>query len=336
MKAAVLEKLDSPLMIRDVELTPLQIGQVKVKILVSGICGAQLQEISGNKGNAKFLPHLMGHEGCGIVEEIGPGVTRVKPGDKVVAHWRVGAGIESTFPQYILDGKTISSGKITTFNEYSIISENRLTAVPFDTDPVLGALLGCSITTALGIINNDANIHIGETVMIVGSGGVGLNLIKGAVLAGASEVIAVDKFDTKKLCCLSCGATSFYNIDSSDLTSIKADAIIDTTGNVDAISKTLPLLADKGRYILVAHPKPGTILPIENINGLFGSNGKTIIATQGGSTNPNQDIPRYIKLYNCGRFDISNIVTHTYTLDEINEAITTLRSGTAGRIMIKM
>ena len=98
MKAAVLEKIDAPLTVRDVELTELKFGQVLVKVLVSGLCGAQLHEIRGHKGNAKFLPHLMGHEGCGIVEEVGLGVTTVKPGDKVVMHWRLGEGMEAPIP----------------------------------------------------------------------------------------------------------------------------------------------------------------------------------------------------------------------------------------------
>ena len=97
MKAVVLEQIDSPLVVKDVELTPLSVGQVLVKVLVSGLCGSQLHEIRGHKGNAKFLPHLMGHEGCGIVEEVGPGVTTVNVGDKVVMHWRPGSGIESPF-----------------------------------------------------------------------------------------------------------------------------------------------------------------------------------------------------------------------------------------------
>jgi len=133
MKAVILEKLNSKLTVGNVEVTPLQYGQVLVKNLVSGLCGAQLQEIAGLKGNANFLPHLMGHEGCGIVEEIGVGVTTVKVGDKVVMHWRKSDGIEAPFPKYEYNGKSMSSGKVTTLSEYSIISENRLTAVPQDT-----------------------------------------------------------------------------------------------------------------------------------------------------------------------------------------------------------
>ena len=135
MKAAVLETINHPLSIREVELTDLKVGQVLIKIIVSGLCGAQLHEIRGHKGNAKFLPHLMGHEGCGIVESVGPGVTTVKVGDKVVMHWRPGTGIEAPFPSYVLDGKSMSSGKVTTLSEYSIVSENRVTTVPDDTPP---------------------------------------------------------------------------------------------------------------------------------------------------------------------------------------------------------
>jgi len=161
MKAAVLTKINEPLEIKNVELTDLKIGQVLVKIKVSGLCGAQLQEIAGQKGNEKFLPHLMGHEGCGWVQDIGPGVSKVKIGDKVVMHWRVGEGIEAEFPSYILDGKKMSSGKVTTLSEYSIVSENRLTVVPDDTPDELCALLGCGLTTALGTINNEAELKFG-------------------------------------------------------------------------------------------------------------------------------------------------------------------------------
>ena len=105
MKAAVLEKINSPLVIKEVGLTPLKVGQVKVRVLVSGLCGSQLQEIAGLKGNEKFLPHLLGHEGCGIVEGVGQGVSNVKPGDKVVMHWRPGSGIEAEFPKYKLNGR---------------------------------------------------------------------------------------------------------------------------------------------------------------------------------------------------------------------------------------
>ena len=192
MKAAVLEKLNYPLAIREIFPTQLLPGQVYVKVLASGLCGAQLHEIRGHKGNGKFLPHLMGHEGCGIVKEVGPGVTTVKEGDKVVMHWRPGSGIESEFPKYHLGEKIISSGKCTTLSEFSIVSENRLTKVPHDTPTVLAAMLGCSLTTALGIIDNECDLKFGESVAVIGCGGVGLNLIQAAKMKSAYPVYGVD------------------------------------------------------------------------------------------------------------------------------------------------
>ena len=133
MKAAILEQINAPLTIREVQPTPLKVGQVYVKVLTSGLCGAQLHEIRGHKGNAKFLPHLMGHEGCGIVKEVGPGVTTVEEGDKVVMHWRPGSGIESDFPQYVLDdGKKISSGKKIDFILQELFRESNTLTVKID------------------------------------------------------------------------------------------------------------------------------------------------------------------------------------------------------------
>jgi S-(hydroxymethyl)glutathione dehydrogenase/alcohol dehydrogenase len=343
MKAAVLEQINSPLSIREVGLTPLQVGQVLVKVLVSGLCGAQLQEIAGLKGNANFLPHLLGHEGCGIVEEIGLGVTNVKVGDKVVMHWRKGDGIEAPFPKYILDGKTISSGKVTSLSEYSIVSENRLTRVPHDTSDNLCALLGCGLTTALGVINNEACVKFGESVMIVGCGGVGLNLIQGARLASAYPIIGADIAEDKREKVNILQGDAFINLKNDDIKEVleklnikKVDVIIDTTGNVESISNTMKYLADSGRYILVGQPKPTQDLTIQNANELFLGNGKMIKATQGGKTSPNEDIPRYVKLHKAGLLNIDNIISHTFELNEINEAIELLKSGKAGRIMIKM
>jgi len=335
MKAVILEKLDSDLTVGEVELTPLQYGQVLVKNLVSGLCGAQLQEISGLKGNANFLPHLMGHEGCGIVQEVGVGVNTVKVGDKVVMHWRKGDGIEAPFPSYIYNGNKMSSGKVTTLSEYSIVSENRLTTVPDDTPEELCALLGCGLTTALGVITNEADVKFGESVLIIGSGGVGVNLIQGAKLASAYPIYAVDVIEEKRDLCLAIGATEFIN---STTTSIdrKFDVIIDTTGIPSVLSSAIELLSGKGRLILVGQPKPGQDVNIPNANKLFEGSGKVIRATQGGMTSPTDDIPRYINLHKSGLLDISKIITHRFDIDDINEAFKLLRSGKAGRIMVNI
>jgi len=334
MKAAVLETINHPLSIREVELTDLKVGQVLVKIIVSGLCGAQLHEIRGHKGNAKFLPHLMGHEGCGIVESVGPGVTTVKVGDKVVMHWRPGTGIEAPFPSYVLDGKSMSSGKVTTLSEYSIVSENRLTTVPDDTPPELCAILGCALTTAMGIIDNEVDLKFGESVAVVGCGGVGLNLLQGASMKSACPIYAVEKNSNKKDLCFTAGATTCVD-DISDIDE-KVDVIIDTTGIPEVISACVSKLSGKGRMILVGQPAPGRGVEVMNAVNLFSGMGQTIKATQGGKTNPTEDIPRYVRMHKEGKLDIESFVTHRFKLDQVNEAFDLLRSGNAGRIIIEM
>ena len=279
MKAAILEQIDAPLAIRDVELTELKVGQVLVKVLVSGLCGAQLHEIRGHKGNAKFLPHLMGHEGCGIVDKIGPGVTTVNLGDKVVMHWRPGSGIEAPFPSYVLDGKSMSSGKCTTLSEYSIVSENRLTTVPQDTPEDLCAILGCALTTAMGIIDNEVDLKFGESVAVIGCGGVGLNLIQAAALKSACPIVAIDCSKSKKDLVFTAGASVF----AAELKELddKYDVIIDTTGIPGVISDAIAHLSGKGRIILVGQPAPGRGIEVMNAINLFSGMGQTIKATQG-------------------------------------------------------
>ncbi len=342
MKAAILEQIDAPLTVGEVGLTELLRGQVLVKILVSGICGSQLQEIAGNKGNAKFLPHLMGHEGCGIVEEVGEGVTKVKKGDKVVMHWRKGEGVEADFPTYTFNGKTMKSGKVTTFSEHSIVSENRVTPVPNDTPNDLCALLGCSLSTALGTINTEAKVQRGESVMIVGAGGLGANLIKAAKMAGASPIISVDIHEHKRESALLLGATHFINAATEGIadalltqTGLKSvSVIVDTSGAKKSLESTIPLLSGGGRYILVGQPKPGETIELTNAYHFFDGEGKTLKATQGGGFMPSTDIPRYLELFASGALNIDGIITHRISLDQINEAIDLVRKGMAGRVII--
>lgn len=344
MKAAVLEEINGPLTVTNVELTPLTFGQVLVKVLVSGICGSQLQEIAGNKGNAKFVPHLMGHEGCGIVEDVGLGVTKVKRGDKVVMHWRKSDGIESDFPTYSYKGKLMRSGKVTTLSEYSIVSENRLTPVPQNTPNDLCALLGCSLSTALGTVNIEANVHAGESVMIVGAGGLGVNLIKAAKIVGAHPIISIDIHEHKRASARALGADLYINAITQNIAETlqeelgirDIDVIIETSGVKQSIETTIPLLSGTGRYIFVGHPKPGESIELKNALHLFGGEGKMLRATQGGNFSPGKDIPRYIKLHKANVLNIDDIITHRMKLDEINEAIELVRNGMASRVLIVM
>lgn len=344
MKAAVLEQINGPLVVAEVGLTPLTRGQVLVRVILSGICGSQLQEIAGYKGNAKFVPHLMGHEGVGIVEEIGESVTTVKVGDKVVMHWRKGEGIESDFPTYIYKGKEIRSGKVTTFSEYSIVSENRITTVPHDTPDELCALLGCSLSTALGAINAEAKLQPGETVLIVGAGGLGANLLRSAKIAKAGKIILIDIHEHKRDWIGGLGADLYINTATEDLRGAllagaglkDIDVIIDTSGAKRAIEATLPLLSGKGRFIMLGQPEPGETIELTDALHMFGGEGKSIKATQGGRFAPHEEIPRYISLHNDGTLHVADLITHRTSLDEVNEALDMLRKGKAARILIDM
>jgi Zn-dependent alcohol dehydrogenases, class III len=152
--AAILVEQKKPLVVAEIGLPEaLSFGQVLVKILYSGICGAQLNEIAGAKGPDKFLPHLLGHEAVAEVLEIGPGVKTVKPGQRVCLHWRPGTGLQCEPPKYDWNGAVVNAGWVTTFNRHAIISENRMTPVAEDFDPRLVPLLGCAVTTAMGVVN---------------------------------------------------------------------------------------------------------------------------------------------------------------------------------------
>src|SRR3989344_3905488 len=193
MKAAILVKQKSPLVIDEVGIPgELSYGQVLVKLFYSGICGAQINEIYGVKGEDKFLPHLLGHEGSGRIEKTGPGVTKVKKGDHAVLHWKVGRGIQSATPVYNWAGRRVNAGWVTTFNEFAVVSENRLTPISKEVNLKEACLYGCAITSAFGVIHNDADLKSGESLAVFGAGGVGSAIILAGQIAGANPIMAVD------------------------------------------------------------------------------------------------------------------------------------------------
>lgn len=334
-KASILTELNKPLVVDELLIPALDVGQVLVKVHASGICGAQIGEISGAKGPDKWLPHLLGHEGGAEVLEIGPGVTQVKPGDYVVMHWRKGQGIEAKPPRYqwpkYIDGPTVGGGWVTTFNEMAVVSENRLTKISQDIPFAVAALMGCAVTTALGLVNNEAKIKIGESVAVAGCGGVGLNIIQGAALVGANPIIALDICNFKEDQSFAAGATRFTNeIDEVG----PVDVFIDCTGDCRVISRAYDLVKPGGRLILVGQPRHGNALNLPYFRNQYC--GKTVMDSQGGLTNPNIDIPRYLELFKAGKLSLDQFITHRFTLEQVNEALDMVRSGNAGRVILEM
>ena len=237
--AAILIKQNEQLVVDNIELPKeLETGQVFIKLIVSGICGSQLGEISGAKGEDHYLPHLLGHEGCGIVLQIGPGVSTVSEGDLVVLHWRKGSGIQAKPPKYKWKGKELNAGWVTTFNKHAVVSENRCTKIPKSTNPELASLFGCAVTTGFGVVENNAKVKMGESMVIFGAGGIGLNIIQASSLRSAWPIIAVDLYDSRLELAKKFGATHIVNSDKTNakeeiqkiIGPKKLDIFVDNTG----------------------------------------------------------------------------------------------------------
>lgn len=341
MRAAILETLHAPLVLDEIEVPALECGQVLVQVHRSGICGAQIGEIDGKKGPDKFLPHLLGHEGGGVVLEVGPGVTQVQAGDHVVLHWRKGAGIHARGAKYAWGGRLVNSGWVTTFNEMSVVSENRVTTIPKDVPFEIAALMGCAVTTALGLINNLAQLKIGQSLAVYGCGGVGLNVVQGAAMVSADPIIAIDIYDHKLDLAREFGATHLINSTRADVRQeirkivgpAGVDVFVENTGLVRLIEEAYELTANAGRTILVGVPKHDEDITIHSLPLHFG---KVLTGCEGGSADPAVDIPRYIKLYQHGKLQLDRLITHRMPFQEINSAIDKVRAGEVGRCMLSM
>jgi S-(hydroxymethyl)glutathione dehydrogenase / alcohol dehydrogenase len=330
--AAILVEQRRPLVVDDVELPALGIGQVLVELKTSRICGSQIGEIDGVKGPDRYLPHLLGHEGGGIVREVGPSVKRMRPGDHVVLHWRPAEGLQVEPPVYQWRGQKLNAGWVTTFNQFAVVTENRLTVIPKDLDLEIAPLLADTLTTGFGIVNNDAKVKVGESFVIFGCGGIGLGVVLAARLAGAHPIVAVDLFDHKLAKAREVGATHTINGREADSASAireivgheGADVVIDGTGAPQIIEACYDLTAAKGRCVLfgvMPHDKKVTLhtLPLHH--------GKVLTGSEGGGSRPHLDIPRIVRMIQAGRFDPLVFISHRTKLEDINETIGKMRSG---------
>ncbi len=340
MRAAILTTLNAPLTIADLTPPAPQCGQVEVHIHTTTICGAQLGEIEGRKGPDKYLPHLLGHEASGHVTAIGPGVSQIRVGDTVVLHWRPSLGIQAAGALYRWNDRIVNAGPVTTFQEIAIVSENRCTVIPPDTDLETAALYGCAITTAFGVISNEARVRPGESVVVLGSGGVGLCEIMAAKLCSALPIVALDCLPERLVTAKQFGATHTINTRFADWqTQLKnilphgADAVIENTGVQSLIEASCTLTHPRGRTILVGVPRAGETAAISTLPLHFD---RTVRGSCGGGTIPHEDIPRYMRLAASGAFDPRTLITHRFPLEDINTALDLMRAGKSVRCAIHM
>ncbi len=339
--AAILEEINKPLKIIEVDIPPLKPGHVLVKIAYTGLCHSQLNEIQGKKGEDKFLPHTMGHEASGVVVAIGDKVTKVKAGDHVVASWIKGLGCNEPSVQYLYGKQVINSGAISTFMSHAIISENRVVPIAKDIPLRLAALLGCALPTGIGIILNTLKFQPGSSIAIFGLGGIGMSALIGAKLMYASQIIAIDVVDEKLKLAKELGATDTINSKQTSvvegilkITDHKGvDYAVEAAGHKTAMESAFKSVKNGGGTCVIAgNLKLDQTIEINPFDLILG---KKIIGTWGGESQIDKDISLYSKFLKNSQLNLDPLISHEFNLSQINEAVDLLKTGQSMRCLIK-
>ena len=342
MKAAILEKTGSPLVIKEIDIPELLPGQVLVKILYSGICHSQLMEVRGKRGKDQYLPHLLGHEGSGIVMDVGENVFKVKKGDEIILGWIKGIGQNVSGTVYKDENKrTINAGSVTTFSEYAVVSENRCTIIPTGVPMDVAVLFGCAVLTGAGIITNTIQPINGSVIAFFGLGGIGMSALMATGLYNCSKIIAIDVKEEKLEFARQIGAThtvnSFFEDPLARIQEITngemLDYSIESAGLVLTIEQAFSSVKRGGGLcIFASHPKSGEKISIDPYELICG---KQIKGSWGGMSYPDIDIPKFASLYVEGKLPLEKLLTKRYQLSQINEALDDLENGIVLRPLIE-
>jgi len=358
MKAAVCYEFGKSLTIEELELDPPKKGEVKVHLAATAICHSDLHALRG-EGSA-HVPFVAGHEAAGLVEEVGESVSLTKPGDRVVVCLMRSCGrcfyCTLGFPHlcegdFALNkesrlrnkrGEVVNQGMRTAaFAEYCIVDQSQVVRVPENMPLDRASLLACGVITGLGAVINTAQVETGSSVVVIGTGGVGLNAVQGAALAGAHPIIAIDLLDNKLKAARAFGATHTMNAVEREATekAVKeltsgrgADYVFVTVGSAAAVAQALSLTRKRGSVIIVGMPAPGATASFQ-VNP-FVRGEQRIIGSFMGSTRVGVSVPRLIDLYQHGRLKLDELITGRYPLERINEAIEAVEKGQALRNVI--
>ncbi|HYI62509.1 MAG TPA: Zn-dependent alcohol dehydrogenase [Acidimicrobiales bacterium] len=363
MKAAVLTGVGTPLEIRDdVELAPPGPGEVRVRVEASGVCHSDLSVQNGTIPLP--TPIVLGHEGAGVVEEVGEGVSTVAPGDHVVLSFVPRCGecgpcrrgqpylcdqAATAAAAGMLDGTTrLTSGgaalhqmaSLGTFGQQAIVPEISTVKIPADVPLNIAALIGCGVLTGVGAALNTADIRPGDTVAVIGCGGVGLNVIQGARIAGAERIIAIDKFASKLDMAKQFGATDLVNPDDGDtvgqvmsLTQKGVHAAFEVIGLQATITQAVDMLRPGGEAILVGVP-PLDVMLTFNAAFTFLYLNKTIKGCWYGSADVQRDVPKLIGLWQDGELKLDELISREISIEDINGAFEAMQSGEVARSVI--
>jgi S-(hydroxymethyl)glutathione dehydrogenase/alcohol dehydrogenase len=361
MRAAVLHAFGEPLQVRDVEIDPPRRGEALVRLAASGVCHSDLHAAQGV--HPCPLPAVLGHEGAGVVEQVGDGIEGIRPGDHVILSWLPYCGrcrfcaagrpnlcdglawsdagtMSDGTTRLHLAGETVHHFTSSTFAELTVVPEQTLIPV----DPALPleqlALLGCAVMTGVGAVFTTARLEPGATAAVVGCGGVGLSVIQGAAIAGASRVIAVDVVDQKLELARELGATDTINAAAQDpVQAVRriapggVDYAFEAVGRPATISTAIELLGKGGTAVLVGMAPPGASVSIDPLTMTYEE--RTITGCWYGSCRPELDFPRLLELYARGRLRLDPLVSRTCTLDDVNDAFAWMEHGTGARAVIR-
>ena len=357
MKAAVCRQFGAPLTIEDVTLAAPGPGQVQVRLAACAICHSDLLYADGAWGGD--LPAVYGHEAAGVVTALGEGVARVKTGDRVVVTLIRACGAcpacENGLPVVCDDshfsgltspltdeaGQSLLQGlKTGAFAEAVTVDASQVVAVPDDLPLDRAALLACGVITGFGAVTNTARVEPGSAVVVIGTGGVGLNAVQGAVFARADPIIAIDINDEKLATARAFGATHAINSANADATAdvlaITAgrggDYVFITVGAKPAFDAAYGMLASGGAAVLVGMPADGVMSQYELVE--LASRNQRILGSKMGMSHIDADIPRLVALYREGALKLDELITRRYRLEDINEAIADVRRGAALRNVI--
>ena len=364
-KAAVLTALDTPLEIHEIEVESPRANEVKIRMGASGVCHSDVSMQNGTLMGA--APIVLGHEGAGVIEEVGEGVTNLKPGDHVVVSWVPQCGecffclrgqgelCKAADPALASGGLLDSTTRFTwkdgqplfqmaasgTFSEYSIIPATGAVKIPDDLDMKVAALIGCGVLTGVGAALNTANIAKGDTVAVIGCGGVGLNVIQGARIAGAENIIAIDMNETKLQMAKEFGATATVNASQTNPVSQVmsmteergADVAFEVIGLQQTIDQTILMTRRGGQAILVGVPSMAMTVNVPAFFGVVLAE-KTIKGCWYGSSNVHKDVMKLIELYKKGELKLDELISREIALEDVNDAFDAMKTGEIARSVI--
>ena len=298
-------------------------------------------EINGDRGEDKWLPHLLGHEAIGEVVDIGESVKKVAIGDKVIASWISSKGISAEPAKYSFEGITINGGQITTFSEFSVCSENKLIKVSNNAINLIGPTLGCAIPTGYGITINENRLKEAKFVGVLGLGGIGISAIVGAKNNSKSKVIGIDINNERLKDAKNLGADFLINSKETHLEKeIKKitngemlDMLIECSGSILGLNSSLKLINNNGLVKFATHPKHGDLLSIDPFELI---KGKKIEGSWGGGVSPDKDFKRIVSDIQENNVFIEMMNQDEYKLEEINTALSDMSQGKVLRPIIKM